>query len=249
MSAIMHVANAALGRPAPQFAAAASTAVLRYPETDLRRRLVAGEEAAFEELVRRFGGRMLATARRFLPQGDDARDAVQEAFLSAFKAIDSFGGNAKLSTWLHRITVNAALMKIRARRRRSEQSIDELLPEFDERGEWVSGAGSWHASSDVLLEDAQTRMMVRRCIDRLPERYRTVLLLRDIEDLDTDEVAEMLGITGNAVKVRLHRARQALRTLVERQMQSAEDHHGEPSGGWVRNAPAMPCISSNESTL
>jgi RNA polymerase sigma-70 factor (ECF subfamily) len=226
MMAVMTVSRAEYPQYAPELLAPASKCAAWDAETDLVARLVAGEEAAFEELVRRFGGRMLTTARRLLPQEEDARDAVQEAFLSAFKAIGQFTGSAKLSTWLHRITVNAALMKLRSRRRRPEQSIDDLLPAFDEHGEWVSGTASSHASSEVLLEGAEMRIMVRQCIDRLPEGYRSILVLRDIEDLDTAEVAEMLGITNNAVKIRLHRARQALRTLLERQMHAAEESHG-----------------------
>lgn len=184
----------------------------------LLKRLRRGDDEAFERLVRQYGGRMLATARRMLGSEDDAGDAVQEAFLSAFKAIGTFKGTAKLSTWLHRILINSALMKIRSRRRRPEEPIDDLLPRFDEQGGWVDGVASWQAPTDLLLERRETRAMVRRCIDRLPESYRTVLLFRDIEELDTEEAADILGVTPTAVKVRLHRARQALRTLLEREL-------------------------------
>src|SRR5262245_52418857 len=103
-------------------------------EPKLLERLLAGEEAAYEQLVRTYGGRMLAVARRFLPVEEDARDAVQDAFLSAFRSIRRFEGNAQLSTWLHRIVVNAALMKLRTRRRKPEQSIEDLLPGYLEDG-------------------------------------------------------------------------------------------------------------------
>jgi len=186
-------------------------------EASLIVRLRRGDERAFEQLVRDHGGRMLATARRMLGTEDDARDAVQDAFLSASKAISTFSGRSKLSTWLHRIVVNAALMKIRSRRRRPEESIDDLLPRFDAQGEWASGMAVTSVPSD-LLEQRETRHVVRRCIDRLPEVYRTVLMMRDIEDLDTDEVAALLQITPNAVKIRLHRARQSLRTLLDTEL-------------------------------
>lgn len=186
------------------------------------KRLRRGDDDAFEELVRQYGGRMLATARRMLGTEDDAGDAVQEAFLSAFKAIGTFKGTAKLSTWLHRILINSALMKLRSRRRRPEEPIDDLLPRFDEQGGWVDEVASWYAPSDLLLQRQETRAMVRRCIDQLPDSYRTVLLLRDIEELDTDEVADMLGVTPTAVKVRLHRARQGLRTLLQRELTSMD---------------------------
>src|SRR5262249_21890458 len=120
-----------------------------------------GDDSAFEQLVREHSGRMLATARRFLSSEDDARDAGQDALLSAFKSIATFSATAKLSTWLHRIVVNAALMKIRSRRRRPEQSIDHLLPCFDEGGEWVSGMTTHEAPNEVF-ETRETRQLVRR---------------------------------------------------------------------------------------
>jgi RNA polymerase sigma-70 factor (ECF subfamily) len=190
-------------------------------EAALVARLRAGDEAAFAEMVSTNGPRLFATAQRMLRSEDDARDAVQEAFLCAFKALATFNATAKLSTWLHRITVNAALMRLRSRRTRSERSIDDLLPRFAEDGHFAEETGGWAVSSQDLVESRETRAMVRRCIALLPERYRTVLLMRDIEDLDTDEVAEMLGVTANAVKIRLHRARQALRTLIADQLSEA----------------------------
>jgi RNA polymerase sigma-70 factor, ECF subfamily len=185
-------------------------------ERDFVTRLRARDEAAFEEMVRQFGGRMLSVARRFLISEDGARDAVQEAFLSAFESIEQFNGGAMLSTWLHRIVVNAALMQLRRRRRKPEQSIDELLPSFDADGSWLED-GSQTVTTEEILEGRDTRAMVRRCIGKLPESYRVVLLLRDIEELDTAESARQLGLSLNIVKVRLHRARQALRTLIERE--------------------------------
>jgi len=185
-------------------------------EQTLIERLRRGDDAAYEELVRHYGGRMLATARRLVGSDQEAQDAVQDAFLSAFTGMESFSGDAKLSTWLHRIVVNAALMKLRRRRRKPEDSIEELLPRFTDDGHWSESPSSWDTPSEVLLQRRETRERVRRCIGQLPETYRTVLMMRDIEDLDTDEVAEMLCVTPNAVKVRLHRARQALRTLLER---------------------------------
>lgn len=178
-------------------------------------RLRAGEEGAYEELVRAHGGRMLAVARRFLPSEEDARDAVQDAFLSAFRSIDRFEGQARLSTWLHRIVVNASLMKLRTRRRKPEQSIEDLLPGFLEDGHLARPPSPWRAADLDGAERADLRDLILRSIRSLPETYRNVLLLRDIEDLDTEETAEMLGISAGAVKTRLHRARQALRELLE----------------------------------
>ena len=183
-------------------------------------RLRRGDADAFEAVVHAYGGRMLATARRFVGD-EDARDIVQEAFIAAFRKFDGFAGDARLSTWLHRIVINAALMRLRSRRRRREEPIENLLPRFDEDGYWAEPVSRWDTATDTLLERHETRAIVRGAIERLPANYRSVLLLRDIEELDTEEAASVLGITPNAVKTRLHRARQALRTLLEREFSRA----------------------------
>lgn len=173
-----------------------------------------GDREAFARLVDEQSPRMLAVARRYLRDEDEARDVVQEAFVSAFRGIAAFAAGSRLSTWLHRITVNAALMRLRSRGRRPETSIEELLPRFAEDGHRLDPGRPWPETADVALERSETRALVRSAIDRLPETYRTVLLLRDIEQFDTGETAAMLDITTNAVKIRLHRARQALRELL-----------------------------------
>jgi len=186
-------------------------------ETALIIRLRSGDEQAFEAVVRTFGGRLLAVARRFVRNEEDAQDIVQSAYLSAFRGLEQFEGHSQLSTWLHRIVVNTALMRIRSRLRKPEESIDVLLPAFQEDGHHVQRFSEWSAPADQLLEQKETRATVRACIEQLPENYRTVLLLRDIEELSTQEVAETLTMTQTAVKVRLHRARQALSTLLRQQ--------------------------------
>ncbi len=191
-------------------------------EEALLERLRAGDEAAFEELVRSEGGRMLAVARRFLRVEEDARDAVQEAFLSAFRGLEGFEGGARLSTWLHRITVNAALMKLRTKRRKPEESIEELLPGFLEDGHMSRPARPWRSLERDPLERRELRELVLEQIRSLPESYRNVLMLRDIEELDTDETARLMGISPGAVKTRLHRARQALRGLLEPHLANEE---------------------------
>ena len=170
---------------------------------------------AFESLVRAYTPRLLAVARRMLGSDEDARDVVQDGFLNAFRAIDRFEGHAKLSTWLHRIVVNAALMKLRTRRRKPEESLEPLLPSFRENGHHADKFSAWDEAADDLAEREETRQVVREAILSLPETYREVLVLRDIEEMNTDETARALGITPNAVKIRLHRARLALRTLLD----------------------------------
>jgi RNA polymerase sigma-70 factor (ECF subfamily) len=176
-----------------------------------------GEEWAFEAMVRLHGTRLLAVARRFTHNEQDAQDILQSAYLSAFRALSDFEGACQLSTWLHRIVVNTALMRIRSRRRRPEEPIEALLPVFQEDGHHVEQFSDWSTPADQLIERKQTRAFVRQCIDTLPENYRVVLMLRDIEELSTQDVAAQLGLTMSAVKVRLHRARQALSTLLRRE--------------------------------
>jgi RNA polymerase sigma-70 factor, ECF subfamily len=176
-------------------------------------RLRAGEATAYEQLVRTETGKLLAVARRILPTEEDARDAVQDAFLFAFRSLDRFQGNSRLSTWLHRIVVNASLMKLRTARRKREESLEPLLPTYKDDGHHAERFATWDDPTKTI-ERAENKALVRQLISQLPDAYRTVLLLRDIEGLDTEETARLLETTPNAVKVRLHRARQALRTLL-----------------------------------
>jgi RNA polymerase sigma-70 factor (ECF subfamily) len=175
---------------------------------------------ACETLVRTYGGQMSAIAQRYLRCEQDCADAVQEAFISAFHAMDKFEGNSRLGTWLHRIVVNACLMKIRSRGRRPETTLDDLQPTFDRSGHHSTSIGKWRDAPDEQLRRDETRAVVRRCIDMLPDDYRTVLVLRDIEEFSTEQSAAMLGATPGAIKTRLHRARQALRTLLEPHFES-----------------------------
>lgn len=168
-----------------------------------------------EYLVRTHIGPMRAVARRILGGDAFADDCVQEAFLKAFQKIATFEGRSSLKTWLHRITVNEALMRLRSQKRLDERPIDELMPEFDANACRIEAPWPYKATPEEILERQGTRALVTAKIHELPDSYRIVLLLRDIEELDTAEVAEMLGITPGNVKVRLHRARSALKRLLE----------------------------------
>ena len=189
--------RSARATPAPDFS----------QEEDLVAALKDGDESAFEFLSKTHRERMHAVARRFFSEEEDARDAVQEAFLAAYRAIDRFEGQAKLSTWLHRVVVNACLMKLRSRRRKPEQSLDlataAVLVSRDSR------------SAQDQLEGHEIAEYVRDAIATLPEPHQSVLRLREIEERDTRETAEILAISPAAVKTRLHRARTALRSRLE----------------------------------
>jgi RNA polymerase sigma-70 factor (ECF subfamily) len=183
-------------------------------EGELLNLLRAGDDDAYVHVVRKHTGRLLALARGFLRNEDDAADAVQDAFLSMCKSLDRFEGNSTVATWLHRIVVNNCLMKLRSKSRRKSYSIDEFLPTFDDTGHHAKPISAWTETSRDSLADDEARRQVRECIDELPEDYRAVLVLRDIEEFDTERTAAILGVNPGAVKTRLHRARQALRTLL-----------------------------------
>lgn len=192
-------------------------------ESSLLERLRSRDPEGYVELLKRLGGRMLAVARRMLNNEEDARDAVQEAMLACCKHIDTFDGRSQVGTWLHRIVVNACLMKRRSRSRRPERSIEDLLPTFVDDGHQSRSSAPW-ASQEAGEGGSGTelRTLVRERIDELPDGYREVLLLRDIAGLSTEAAAEVLGMNENAVKTRLHRARQALRALLDPAMRGEE---------------------------
>jgi len=183
--------------------------------------LRAGDPDVFEELVRRQGPKMLSVTRRILGNDDEAREAVQEAFISAFRAREQFSAESRVSTWLHRIAVNAALNRLRTHKRKPEESLDDLLPRFLPNGHYAEKFTSWTEPADEALSRKETSALVRRLINELPDSFRTVLMLRDIEGMSTEETALLLNVSANAVKLRLHRARMALRTLLMPHFQGA----------------------------
>lgn len=162
-------------------------------------RLRAGEGAAYDELFRTHAAAMAAVARRFFGDTPDADEAVQDALVAVFRAVGRFEETCQLATWLHRVTVNACLMKLRSRR----------------RSRLVAFADDVATTAGDPLTRAETCDRVRAGVARLPEAYRTVIGLREWEGLSTDEAAARLGTTPGVVKVRLHRARHALKAILD----------------------------------
>jgi RNA polymerase sigma-70 factor (ECF subfamily) len=158
---------------------------------------------------------MLPVAQRILQDKGYAEDAVQTGFAKIFANIDTFEGRSSLKTWMQRIVVNEALSSLRRINGRQEDSIDDLLPEFDGAACRIHAGASQFMTAEVLLQRTQTHATVKAAIHSLPEKYRVVLCLRDIEELSTSEVIAALGISETNVKVRLHRARAALKKLLE----------------------------------
>lgn len=177
--------------------------------------LQSGDEAAFERLVWSNWKPLFTVASRILGDEEDARDAVQETFLAAFRSLRAFRRESRVSTWLHRIVVNAALIQLRRRRRKPEESLEESPLHWDKIQEpaRLPGAAPTESADKILLQ-REIRAHIMSCIERLPDNYRTVLLLRDIEERDLDVTAKALGTSPNAAKIRLHRARKALRKML-----------------------------------
>ena len=184
-------------------------------EAALLVRLRSGEDCGFETLVRTYGPRVMAVARRYLRSEADVADCFQDTFLIVFQNIDSFEQRSTLGYWIRGVAINQSLMKLRKQRRRREQSIDHLLPTFEESGNRIASTPHHPPEQSEILDARTVKRIVRDNIDNLPDGYRVVLMLRDIDGYTTKETADLLGIKENAVKTRLHRARSALKALLE----------------------------------
>ena len=179
----------------------------------LAARAAAGDEPAFEDLVIRYQARIYRLARRLTSDDGDAQDALQDTFLQVYRGLSSFRGDARFSTWLYRIATNAALMQRRVRQRRPAESLEAYLPRFDAAGEHAATPAALQAPCRVeeVLDRRRLAEKARAGIERLPDLYREAFVLRDLEELPTSEVAEVLGLEPAAVRQRVHRARLMLR--------------------------------------
>ena len=174
--------------------------------------LRAGEPAAYRRLVELHSANVYNLALKLLGDEQEAEDVLQETFLSAFRAIDRFEERSSLSTWLYRIAYNSSLMRLRKRRRMTTFSFDQPVGEREESEGMVSRhLVDWSSMPDDQLLSAEARDEMDRAIAELPESLRSTFVLRDIQGLSGAETAEILGITVQAVKNRLHRARLRLR--------------------------------------
>jgi RNA polymerase sigma-70 factor, ECF subfamily len=178
-------------------------------EAALTDALLAGDKHACACMVKRHGSQMYAVALRIMGDPDEAEDVVQEAFISACGKMTSFEGRSKLSTWLYRITTNAALMRLR-KRRDDTVSLDE--PQTTDEGDLLPRQlGDWDIDPSRQALSLELRQVMEAAVESLPPSLRVAFVLRDIQGLNTQEAAEALDITESALKVRLHRARLALR--------------------------------------
>lgn len=175
-------------------------------------KLLAGDAGEFEKVVVRESGRLFSVIRRIVREDDEARSVMQETFLQAWQRLDTFRRESRFTTWLYAIGINLARASVRKSSRLSALSdteFERLQPAFD--GDHLVPT-EWNPAR--MAETAERRRIVRDAIDRLPEDYRIIITLRDIEELPTAEAAGILAISDGAARVRLHRARQALRSLL-----------------------------------
>ena len=190
----------------------------RYHNEALVQGLVERDSHAIEQLIKHHRGWMQALAKRMLSDEALAEDCVQESLIAAINKIQSYEGPSTFNSWLKRIVINNCLMKLRQQNRRNEVNIDDLMPLFDQNECRLEPHWSEIKTPEVILREFQNTQQVLNCIEQLPSDYRVVLLLRDIEELNTRDVAKMLDCTESTVKVRLHRARCALKKLLEPMM-------------------------------
>lgn len=178
--------------------------------------ILQGDRRAFEQLVHQESPRLFRVIVRILKDEDEAQNVMQETFLQAYQRLHTFRRESKLTTWLYAIGINLARASLRKTRRYQtleEADIERLQPSFS-RGMYTQKVESWNPHR--LAERSERQRIVRAAIDQLPPDYRLVVLLRDIEQLSTTEAARILEISEGALRVRLHRARQALRSLLEK---------------------------------
>ena len=172
-------------------------------------RVLAGETSIFEIVIRRYNQRLYRVARAILRNDGEAEDVMQDAYVRAYEHLDQFAGRAKFSTWLTRIAVHEAL----ARQRRGNR-YQELEPMSESDGDPMDGFASMALTPEEQVSNSEIRSLLEKAVEKLPDAYRTVFVLRDIEEMSTTDTANALEISEENVKVRLHRARALLRKIL-----------------------------------
>jgi RNA polymerase sigma-70 factor (ECF subfamily) len=181
-------------------------------DADLVERLKAGDEEALETLFNRYSTKLYTVAQRILGEVADAEEVIQDVFWTAFRKAKSFRGTAQFSTWLYRLTVNAALGKIRRSKRNKEIEYEEYLPKFQKDGHHlVRPVVDWSDTLDEKYAEQELQQLLKDALEQLKPVDKSVVVLSDLEGMSDKEIAETLGLTVPAVKTRLHRARLFLR--------------------------------------
>ena len=194
-------------------------------DTALLSRVAARDVEAFEQLMRRHNGRLFRVARAILKDDQEAEDALQEAYLDAFRHSGRFRGEAQVSTWLTRIVINQSLMRLRRRKRDAAvvpfPGRDFTSADDGEEARLVDEASESPAASTLR---AEVRRLLEQRIDELPTDFRTVFVMRDVEEMSVQETADILGIPAATVRTRLFRARALLRQALARDFDAATVH-------------------------
>ena len=189
-------------------------------DRSLLARAATGDASALEILMTRYSARVFRLAYGITRSAADAEEVAQDVFLQIVHKGAGFEGRAALGSWIYRITTNLSLNKRRGKRRELETSLDDLLPTYlpdgHRAGDRAFLVADWSRTPEHELLSDESRRILEAAIDRLPEHYRAVLVLKDVEELSNEEVAQIVGDTIAAVKTRLHRARMALREQLTR---------------------------------
>ena len=191
---------------------------MELSDAEVVQRIRSGERALFEVLMRRHNQRIYRAVRAVLKDEDEAEDAMQQAYLSAFTHLHQFEERAQFSTWMTRIALNEAF----GRRRKKMMGVEADAPE--EHGEFMAAIKSPQPDPERQAYARELHEVLEQAVDTLPESYRTVFMLRDVEGLSTSETGEDLGIGDEAVKTRLHRARVMIRRAVTARLGEAATH-------------------------
>jgi len=196
-----------------QIQSSTTTATQPLTEAEMISRIIAGERELFYDLIKPCERAVFLTAFSVLKSEADAEEVVQEAALKAYKALGSFRGEAKFSTWLVKITLNEARMRLRRSRAESEVSLEDFVDGGD--SDYTPAVlTDWREIPSEALDRKELRTLLRRGLDELPEKYREVLISRDVRELNIEETAQLLGISKGMVKTRLFRARLMMQKIV-----------------------------------
>ena len=181
------------------------------PDAALVAQLRREDASAAEALMGAYGDRVYRLAIRITGNASDAEEVVQDALWTVVRKIDTFRGDSAFGSWLYRIAANGAYQKVRGRRRRTEVSLDDVLPSFHDDGQYTASSVDWSPTVDDPSRQADLRLALVAAMDALPGDYRAAVVLRDIEEFSIAEVAEMLGLSVANAKTRVHRGRLFLR--------------------------------------
>jgi RNA polymerase sigma-70 factor (ECF subfamily) len=211
-------------------------------QADLIRRAVSGDQDALEKIFSRHSPALYQTALRLVGTPEEAEDVLQEGMLNAFRNLRRFEGRSQFSTWLTRIVINAALMRLRSRRARPVVSLDEKLSSEDD-ATFADQFADEGPNPEQVYAREELRDILHRHLSRLSPVLRTAFLLREVQGLSTQEAAESLGVSEGTLKARLHRAKRQLANLFGRALGGSRDAQNGRKRQPMLTPAASPCAS------